>query len=175
MLTSNDPVTTSLQLAVGPAADMSLATRIREFLSSIYGPLIRDTRAESVITLAAHELVENIIKYGANGPRSLTVQFDGRKREVQVVTENEATPTQITKLRAKLDRICQSTTPEALYDEFVAESADSEESGLGLIRIRAEADMDLSYDVNGNTVRIQATLHLSKPAPPPTANLIEQP
>lgn len=167
MLTLTDPVTTSLELEVGPAADMSLATRIREFLSNTYGPLIRDTRAESVITLAAHELVENIIKYGANGPRSISVQLDSRKREVHLVTQNQATPTQITKLRSKLDRICQSTAPEALYDEFIAESADSDESGLGLIRIRAEADMDLSYKVDGSTVRIQATLHLSTPAPPP--------
>lgn len=163
MLTLTDPVTTSLELAVGPAADMSLATRIREFLSNTYGPLIRDTRAESVITLAAHELIENIIKYGANGPRRLTVQLDSRSREIRLVTENEATPTQITKLRSKMDRICASTAPEALYDEFIAESADSDESGLGLIRIRAEADMALSYKVEGSTVRIQATLHLSPP------------
>lgn len=165
MLTLTDPVTTSLELEVGPAADMTLATRIREFLSNTYGPLIRDTRAESVVTLAAHELVENIIKYGATGPRSLTVQLDSRNREVRLVTQNEATPTQITKLRSKLDRICQTSTPEALYDEFIAESADSDESGLGLIRIRAETDMDLSYKIEGNRVRIQATLHLSTPAP----------
>jgi hypothetical protein len=167
VLTLTDPVTTSLELEVGPAADMTLATRIREFLSNTYGPLIRDTRAESVVTLAAHELVENIIKYGATGPRSLTVQLDSRNREVRLVTQNEATPTQITKLRSKLDRICQTSTPEALYDEFIAESADSDESGLGLIRIRAETDMDLSYKIEGNRVRIQATLHLSTPAPAP--------
>lgn len=161
MLTLTDPVTTSLELEVGPAADMSLASRIREFLANTYGPLIRDTQAESVITLAAHELVENIIKYGANGPRSLTVQLDGRKREVHLVTENEATPGQISRLRTKMDRICESEEPEALYDQFIAESAELEdESGLGLIRIRAEADMDLSYEVVGNTVRIQATLRL---------------
>lgn len=169
MLTLTDPVTTSLELDVGPAADMTLATRIREFLSNTYGPLIRDTRAESVITLAAHELVENIIKYGAEGRRSLTVQLDSRNREVRLVTHNQATPEQLTKLRAKLDRICQTSTPEALYDEFIAESADSDESGLGLIRIRAEADMDLSYKIDGSTVRIQATLHLSTPAPPPAS------
>jgi hypothetical protein len=164
VLTLTDPVTTSLELEVGPAADMTLATRIREFLANTYGPLIRDSRAESVITLAAHELVENIIKYGGTGPRSLTVQLDSRKRQVSLVTENEATPSQITKLRSKLDRICQTSTPEALYDEFIAESADSDESGLGLIRIRAEADMDLSYKIDGNKVRIQATLRLSTPA-----------
>ncbi len=167
MLTLADPVTTSLELDVGPAADMTLATRIREFLSNTYGPLLADTRAESVITLAAHELVENIIKYGTDGPRSITVQLDTRKREVRMVTENAATSSQISKLRSKLDRICQSDTPEALYDELVAETADadSDESGLGLIRIRAEADMDLSYEVEGNIVRIRAILHLPAPNP----------
>lgn len=160
LLTLTDPVTTSLELEVGPAADMSLATRIREFLSNTYGPLLRDTRVEFIITLAAHELVENIIKYGADGPRSLTVQLDGRNREVRLITSNQATENQITRLRTKLDRICGTTMPEALYDEFVAESADSDESGLGLIRIRAEGDMDLSYDVSGSNVKIRATMHL---------------
>ncbi len=160
MLTLTDPVTTSLELEVGPAADMSLATRIREFLANTYGPLIRDTRIEFIITLAAHELVENIIKYGAQGPKRLTVQLDNRHREIRIITANEATPAQIIRLRNKMDRICRTTTPEALYDEFIAESAESDESGLGLIRIRAEGDMDLSYDVAGSTVKIQATMHL---------------
>lgn len=163
VLTLTDPVTTSLELEVGPAADMSLATRIREFLANTYHSLIADDNAEFLITLAAHELVENIIKYGASGPRRLTVQLDSRKREVRVVTANEATPAQIVRLRSKMDRICDTTDPEHLYDQFIAESADTEESGLGLIRIRAEADMDLSYEVVGQTVRIQATMRLPEP------------
>lgn len=161
LLTLTDPVTTSLELEVGPDADMTLATRIREFLANTYGPLIRDTRVEFIISLAAHELVENIIKYGTNGRKRLSVQLDGRKRELRIVTSNEATPTQIERVRAKLERICRSNTPEALYDELIAESADTDESGLGLIRLRAEADMHLAYEIEGNTVTICATLPLS--------------
>lgn len=163
MLTLTDPVTTSLELEVGPAADMSLATRIREFLANTYHSLIADENAEFLVALAAHELVENIVKYGASGPRRLTVQLDSHKREVRVVTANEATAAQIVRLRSKMDRICHTTDPEHLYDQFIAESVDTDESGLGLIRIRAEADMDLSYEVVGNTVKIQATMRLPEP------------
>lgn len=163
MLSLNDPVTTSLELDVGPAAGMALATPIREFLANVYGPVLQDSRTESLLTLAAHELVENIIKYATTGRRSLTVQLDTGKREVRIITANEATPAQITRLRAKLDRICASETPEQLYDEFIVESAGSPvsgESGLGLIRLRAEADMHLAYTVEGTRVKIEATLQL---------------
>lgn len=160
LLTLTDPVTTSLELEVGPNADMTLASRIREFLANTYGPLIRDTRVEFIISLAAHELVENIIKYGTNGRKRLRVQLDGHKRELRIITSNEATPVQVERVRAKLERICRSNAPESLYDELIAESADTDESGLGLIRLRAEADMHLTYEIDGNTVTICATLPL---------------
>jgi hypothetical protein len=73
------------------------------------------------------------------------------------VTRNEASPERLDIVSALLGRITQSPDPTALYDSLVAESGEEGRSRLGLIRIRAEAGLDLAYTVRDTSLEIVVT------------------
>jgi hypothetical protein len=106
--------------------------------------------------IAAQELLENLAKYAAPGRTSFEFELGTRddRRCARLVTRNEASPERLDVASALLGRITESADPVALYDSLVAESGEEGRSRLGLIRIRAEAGLDLAYTVHGTSLEI---------------------
>jgi hypothetical protein len=106
--------------------------------------------------MAAQELLENLAKYAAPGYSSFHFelsQHTGRAR-ARLATLNEAAPDRLAAATALLRRITESLEPIAVYDALVAESGEHGRSRLGLIRLRAEAGLDLAYAVKGTKLEI---------------------
>jgi hypothetical protein len=151
----------------GASIRMDLALRDRSrFLSSIRN-LIHDVCAEqleacestSQLQMAVNELLENIVKYSSNG-RS-TIEFElalvQQQPTVRVCTQNAAEPRYVTEVQKLLDEVNAAADPAQFYEILVAASGDRSGSGLGLIRIRAEAGLALRYTVIGEQLRLEAT------------------
>ena len=147
----------SLRLDGPPPARVIAATR--QFLQSIYEDLLDDPDTSSRVALAAHELLENLAKYSSGGDMDLEVSIVRRDQQdfVRIRTRNRSSPEQLAALTRTLDEIRAARDPLSGYLDFIARSAQSDlGSGLGLARIRAEADMSLQYDITGTEVTVVA-------------------
>ena len=109
--------------------------------------------------MVSQELLENLVKYSAPPRASFEFELaapDGRAR-ARLVTRNIAANEHLEPASALLSRIVHAEDPSALYDELVAASDPLGFSRLGLIRIRAEAGLELSYSVQGSCLELVVT------------------
>ena len=72
---------------------------------------------------------------------------------------NHATPSAIEALKIAFAEIGLEPDPESYYQMLMRRTAerDDDTSGLGLCRIRAEANMKLRWETEGNVVTVIAT------------------
>jgi hypothetical protein len=120
--------------------------------------LLDDADATSRVAMAAHELMENVAKYSEGGQGSVEVELSQRDGQsyVQIWTRNRASPEQRETLRQLIGALRCADDPVAYYDSVIVKSLHSKGSGLGLARIRAEADMDVALSIEGDDVKISA-------------------
>jgi len=135
---------------------------VRELLSGIYKDLLEPDEIESV-AMAAHELLENVVKYSADGTSSFDVDISDRDGGafVRLRTRNRADARHLDAIRRVLERVASASDPMLIYDELVASSPRREGSGLGLARICAEGDMDVSCTLQDGHVMIVAERRVS--------------
>lgn len=135
-----------------------LPSTTRRYLFDVLKRVLGNEEDANRLAMAAHELIENLVKYSNDAASSLEVDFkelDGATH-VAVRTRNSVAPERLRDLEDTLATVAKAPDPVALYDKLLASSPHREGSGLGLARIRAEADMTLSYVVDGEEVTILA-------------------
>lgn len=135
-----------------------LITRAREFVTDFYEQLFTDADAVSRVALATHELLENVVKYSSDGRSHFEIELveSGGENLVRIRARNRTTPERANELRRLVDEIGGTSDPFEMYQQFMRRSALREDggSGLGLARIRAEAEMAVSCDIAGDEVTI---------------------
>jgi hypothetical protein len=158
-------VATALCLNRPPAICLIRSTRsyIQEFCRQLASP---DT--SSRVALAAHELLENLAQHASAGPMRIDVdivEHDGCDY-LRIQTSNRAEPKQLDRLVDVLREVTEAPEAWPMYLRFIARTAEqSEGSGLGLARIRAEADMQIGYAISGDHVTICAETPVSAGSP----------
>jgi hypothetical protein len=158
-------VATRLQFERPPTIRMISTTR--SFVQDLYGPVIGFDNAAR-LAMVTHELMENLAKYAKTGPVELEIGFgDGSaQRDVRISTTNAVEASQLPELEELLAEVAQSSDPRAMFQSFINRSVQRETgSRLGLARIRAEAGMQLYWEVNETTVVIRAETRLSLEGP----------
>jgi hypothetical protein len=136
-----------------------LLTQTRAFVSSFCGTFVRDADIVYRVTIAVHELLENVIKYSADGATDLTIELcdDDAESRIAIRVENRAAPNHLASARSAIDRIHRAVDPFELYCQMVQASATREgSSGLGLVRICAEAECALDYAIVGDRLALSA-------------------
>jgi hypothetical protein len=113
----------------------------------------------SLLTMAVQELVENLVKYsdGADDSVSFELCMLQGQTAARICTHNRATAEHLREATAILARIAAAADASSLYDEMLAASGEREGSRLGLIRVRAEAGLALSYSVEADRLSVVAT------------------
>jgi hypothetical protein len=143
-----------LDLEIFP--DENLVSVTRRFLEEVYERVTGDFDTVGRMALAAHELIENAVKYGAGSPARVCVDWTSSGDEgghVSVQVSNQAGPAQVAALSALFGEMAEEPDAFIYYQAVMKRNAKkTESSGLGLARIRAEGDFDLTMECEGDRV-----------------------
>jgi hypothetical protein len=149
----------SFELSFTP--NVELISMVRQFVQNFYEQILKDPDVTSRLGVAAHELLENAVKFSIDGVTHIRVdvrKMDGGGHEVTICTRNRAAETNLDALRSLMDELRGANDPFSYYQTLMRRSLKrTDGSGLGLGRVRAEADMALDYRIEGNLVHLQAT------------------
>jgi hypothetical protein len=132
---------------------------VRRFVEESFEKLVGDDpQAIFQVSLAVHELLENAAKYSSSEEAELQVQFSIKEKLARIELTNLSTPQHIARLKACVEEIQKSSHPFELYQTMMRKTHGTKnESGLGLARIRAEGELDLSIEISGQAVTIIAS------------------
>jgi hypothetical protein len=141
----------------------SLAGKIANWIIDFCQMTVGDRETTSRLHMAAHELVENVLKYGTTPEVGLEFELERGDVEsyVRLRTRNTAAPEQLEEVTRLVTELRAAVDPIAYYDKLIRSTAPViGMSGLGLARIRAEAGLDVNCSVEGREVSIvvQATM-----------------
>ncbi len=138
--------------------NVQLVSMVRRFVAEFYSESLGNEEVTSRLEVATHELLENAVRYSADGNTAIRI---GIKREpelrIQINTANRAELPYIVTMRHTLEELIAAPDPDAHYQLLMRRSIKrTEGSGLGFARVRAESGMIISYQVEGDLVRIRA-------------------
>jgi hypothetical protein len=163
----DDGARVSLTLSFEPLAEQIAS--LRSAMSDLCGPHVADADELSRLLLAAHELLENIVKYSSGGMAEFHFALERAETglRARLRTKNRAEPERLSDTRQRLDALAAARDPVAHYDDMIRESAGRRDgSGLGLARILAESEMTLQYSIEHGTLVITAEIVISERARP---------
>lgn len=137
------------------APNIKLVSTVRRFTAEFYERLLVDADIAARLALATHELLENAVAYAVDGETGVRIELDAH--ELVIRTWNRTTPEHLAELTAGIDELNREPDADAYYQTLMARTAKrTDGSGLGLARIRAEADMTVSYELDHDRVCIVA-------------------
>lgn len=145
----------SFELTFRP--NVRLINVVRRFVSDFYDQVIGDADTVSRLALATHELLENAVRYSADGETRVRIDVDPGDGTLTIRMANRAEPAHraaLTELLAEMEG-----APDAMdhYCTLMRRNAKRKDgSGLGLARIHAEAEMSLGCEMSGDRVTIIA-------------------
>jgi len=138
--------------------NVGLVSVVRRFVSAFYERVLGGDAPER-IALATHELLENAVKYSVDNETALRIEVDHDKTpsEICVRTWNRTSLEHRATLERRFERLAKSTDAFGAYQELMKVAAKRVDgSGLGLARVRAEADMSLAFELDDDQVCIIA-------------------
>jgi len=139
----------------------SIVALVTEFCRNV----IDDSDIVFAFRMAAFELSENIVKY-CSGDRAwleVSVENGADGSEIVLTTSNQAQLDRLTDVSERLTAAETADDPVAHFDDLVRETLNSPtESRLGIGRLRAEADLELSHHTSGDWITISARRRILK-------------
>jgi anti-sigma regulatory factor (Ser/Thr protein kinase) len=136
---------------------------IRRFVESFCACACPGETREAQVALAVHELMQNAIPHAGGDSVDLTLQVDPVGDRIEIAVSNPATDEQFADFRGRLDRINLEPDPLQSYLRAMAEAPMNQRGGLGLARIRFEAQLELSITREGNRITVLARGRLRAP------------
>jgi hypothetical protein len=135
-----------------------LVSVVRRFVMDFFQEVVGDRDATARMALAAHELLENAVKYSTNGETLVSIEVSGQgpRRRCVVVTRNRTAPEHAAVAAQALQQLAAEPDAFSYYQRLMQQAARASGSGLGLARIRAEAEMSMSHRLEGEYIRVQA-------------------
>jgi hypothetical protein len=127
---------------------------VREFVVQFYRRSLVDNEMSSRLAIATHELLENAVNYAADDETSLRVEI--AQDQLIIKTWNRSDEGRLARLCALIDEM-NANDPDHFYQTVMERTAFAEGSGLGLARIRAEAEMQVAYQIEHGSVCVRAT------------------
>lgn len=147
---------------------LSIVNVIRRAVSEFYQQILNNPETVSTLEIATHELLENAVRRATDHSVRLRIEaYQCAEREpygVAVYTWNKATPENIKELQRLFKDIEESEDdPLGYYLGLMAKNAERDDiSQLGLARVRAEGEMTLTLQVEGNLVCLIAKAQLEE-------------
>ncbi len=140
--------------------NIKLVSTVRRFTGEFYQRVLKDQELASRVALATHEMLENAVAYANDDETSIRIELEGDLLSVR--TWNKASPERIAALQTSIDRVMDAPDPEAYYQaQMVIAAKRNDGSGLGLARIRNEAEMSLSFQIDEDKACVRAITKIS--------------
>jgi hypothetical protein len=139
----------------------SLVALVTDFCRNV----IDDPDIIFAFRMATFELSENIVKYCSGDRAWLEVSVDNGADGSALVltTSNQAQLDRLADVSERLAAAENANDPVAHFDDLVRETLNSpNESRLGIGRLRAEADLELTHHTNGDWITITARRRILK-------------
>jgi hypothetical protein len=149
------------------APSITLVSLVRQFASDFYTEQLGEGDTVSRLALTTHEILENAVKYSIDGMTRIRIEYlpDEGSGKVRIQTWNRPQPEHLALLRQNMDELTNAADPMAHYLELIRRtSTRAEGSGLGLGRIRAEAEMSVRYAIDGEWLQVVAEAPVAPPA-----------
>ena len=130
--------------------NVKLINLVRTFVSDFYATVTKDDDVSSRLEVTTHELLENAVKFSVDGVTTLQVNVtkDDGVEYVTLTTRNRSSSEHIEVVRRIVGELANAQDPFAHYQSLMRASALRDEgSGLGLGRVAAECEMELSCRV----------------------------
>ena len=150
------PLDLDLPLSVSP----NMVSPTRRIIEAKLGPALDDEDAIFRVAMTAHELLENAAKYASDGKARLEVSVQPRGDDaiVRVIVTNNAAREHIEQLGTCYAEMNANRDAMAHYFSLMRLNAKAGAvSRLGLARVRAEGEMDVAIDIQGDTVKVVAS------------------
>lgn len=151
----------SLDVSFGEAPPQGMVTPLCQSISELCRPLLADDDAAARLRLTAHELLENVVKYSAEGGCQFRFQlFRAKSGALHALVETSNVPSAAHRPDAeqRLAALTAAQDPLEHYDSIIADSARQPAgSGLGLARIHAETEYRLSHHFEADALVIAAS------------------
>ena len=133
---------------------------VRHLVEKLHKRFLLDREDVSRLAMAAHELLENAVKFSADGSATLRIEVGD---EICVTTRNRARTPDVADLVAIAAELDAAPDPMLFYLGLMKRSPSSR-GGLGLGRIAAEGEMKIGFEVDGDVVQVRARSTLARPA-----------
>lgn len=138
-------------------------TAVRRFVTDLGQTVSRNPDVAARLALATHELMENALKYSADPTQRVTLVLSAESGPRLCVTVcNVSNEALVVPLRQRLRELHEAPDPVAHYYRLLTCSTSNDmssgelSSGLGLARIVAEAEMELSCELRGDLLAVKA-------------------
>jgi hypothetical protein len=138
--------------------NFALVTVVRRFVSE-FNRRFLDEPDSSRIALATHELLENAVKFSADGATTIRMEIvEAPDRMIRIVLRNRAAVEHVEAVKRILAGITEANNAFGFYQQLLVKRAKVKDGsgGLGLARICAEGDMAVSCKVEGDVIAIEA-------------------
>jgi hypothetical protein len=138
---------------------LELVSLVRRFVGTFYLRVLSDPDLASRVALATHELLENAVKYSTDGETNIRMEIkkQGTGHQIEIRTRNRTATDQLEKLASNVDEMNQLNDPFKYYQQLMRRSAKRGiTGGLGLGRIAAESEMQITLEVTGDVVEVFA-------------------
>jgi hypothetical protein len=141
--------------------NVKLVSTVRRFTAELFERMLVEHDVSQKVALATHELLENAVTYSTDGETGVRVEVTGEALVVK--TWNRTTPDRLVALTGAIDELNEAPDADAYYQALMERTAHrTDGSGLGFARIRAEADMTVSYEIEVDQVCIEAKAPLTR-------------
>lgn len=136
--------------------NVDLISSIRLFVTRFYQPML-SADAVSRVALATHELLENAMRYGDVPATEVRLRIEiTESKSVVLQTWNTTDESHRQVVQRLFDEMNSAADPLIHYCVLMKRNARLAGSGLGLARIRAEGEMDLTYEFVDSKLRVEA-------------------
>ena len=131
----------------------------RHLIADVCAEYLEPSESTSHVLMAINELLENIVKYSSDcrGSVEFDLAVDDQQPSVRMRTQNVAEPSHLAEVQRLLSQVIAAPDPLRYYDEMIALSGERSGSGLGLVRIRAEAGLNLDFRIQADVLGIEAS------------------
>jgi anti-sigma regulatory factor (Ser/Thr protein kinase) len=143
-------------LAIRMAPEWRFIDEVSRFVESFCAASSPGTDRHWQVALATHELMQNAISYASTPFVELGLEVDPSRSSVRVSVSHGCRPEQAEKLRERLARLYAHADALAAYVAIMGEDPGGR-GGLGLARIRFEAELDLELVVEGDRLTVHAS------------------